>query len=350
MLKFCGVSGTLRRIDLDDCPARPHHDGKCLGCQEPTMTDTKQLALSLDSPLIGKVKNERNLMAYNFFSLEKAAVRSLPLYDDGTVRIEVEGNRYGVATLWDKELIIYLASLIHDKKNRGEPVSQIISFAAHDFCRVAQISWGGAATRRLHSMLRRLKGTTIYTNIQTGIDGQKMGAERGVNWIDDYQFNWVEGENGEKYPRYITVKLSDWLFQAIDKHKAILTYHPDYFTLTPLEKRLYEVARAHCGGQTQWAINIERLRRKVGSDCDLKKFKLNLVKMTKRKICLPEYSFYVVDQRKVGSLDPRNPPKQGRIPLKRYIVIFYRIDRIGRVNFTEVGQTGADELSDDFDL
>jgi hypothetical protein len=47
--------------------------------------------------------------------------------------------------------------------------------------------------------------------------------------------------------------------------------------------------------------------------------------MTKRKACLLEYSFYLVDQGKVGSLDPRNPPKQGRIPLKRYIVIFYRM-------------------------
>jgi hypothetical protein len=40
-------------------------------------------------------------------------------------------------------------------------------------------------------MLRRLKGTTIYTNIQTGNGEDMRGAEKGVSWIDDYELNWI---------------------------------------------------------------------------------------------------------------------------------------------------------------
>ena len=61
-----------------------------------------------DSPLCGSAKNERDLMAFNFFSLTREHQTSLPPYDDGKVRIEVKGTDDGIATIWDKELLIYL--------------------------------------------------------------------------------------------------------------------------------------------------------------------------------------------------------------------------------------------------
>ena len=61
-----------------------------------------------DSPLIGTAKNEKTLMAFNFFSLTREHQTELPRYDDGKYTIEVEGTKHGVASIWDKEVLIYL--------------------------------------------------------------------------------------------------------------------------------------------------------------------------------------------------------------------------------------------------
>ena len=48
------------------------------------------LPLLIDSPLIGKIKNDRTMMVWNFFSLTRERQDRLPIYDDGTIRIEVK--------------------------------------------------------------------------------------------------------------------------------------------------------------------------------------------------------------------------------------------------------------------
>jgi plasmid replication initiation protein len=46
----------------------------------------------------------------------------------------------------------------------------------------------------------------------------------------------------------------------------ILTLSRDYFRLRkPLERRLYELARKHCGQQDEWVISLELLKKKCGS-------------------------------------------------------------------------------------
>ena len=46
----------------------------------------------------------------------------------------------------------------------------------------------------------------------------------------------------------------------------VLTLHRDYFRLRkPLERRIYELARKHCGQQDEWSISLELLKKKCGS-------------------------------------------------------------------------------------
>ena len=71
----------------------------------------------------------------------------------------------------------------------------------------------------------------------------------------------------------VEVKLSDWVFRAI-QHSEVLTLHRDYFRLRkPLERRIYEIARKHCGRQSEWRISLEKLQRKCGSCSTLKEFR-----------------------------------------------------------------------------
>lgn len=301
---------------------------------------TSQLALTLvfDSPLVGKVSNDRTNMVYPFFGLTKERVTELPAYDDGTVRIEVRGTELGVATMWDKRLLIYIASLIQGKVNRGElseSGSRRVTFTAHDFFRVNDTSPNEGAYDRLLEGLKRLKSTTVFTNIETGGEGE----DSAFSWVSDYKLSYRRSEDGKtKTLKGISVELCPWLWRAIMLDNRMLTYHADFFRLGPIEQRLYEIARAHCGSQPGFRINIEKLRRKVGTQQELKHFKALLVKLAKQKDALPEYRLALVDPRNRAAADRKAPRPPGRTPLKGYMVWFYREDQ----PWTEMMKTPID--------
>jgi plasmid replication initiation protein len=133
-----------------------------------------QLLLPIDSPLKGHVQNDRWIMAYQFFHLDRTN-RDWPIvYNDGKVEIRVEGDK--IATMYDLEILIYVVSLMVEKMERGEEVNRAFRFAAHDFFRVAGIDPGGRSYQRIEEALDRLQATRVRTNIVTG--GQPGRAHR----------------------------------------------------------------------------------------------------------------------------------------------------------------------------
>ena len=60
----------------------------------------------------------------------------------------------------------------------------------------------------------------------------------------------------------VEVTLNEWLYNAIVA-REVLTRNRDYFRLDGgLERRLYELARKHCGNQAKWLIGLELLHKK----------------------------------------------------------------------------------------
>ena len=54
----------------------------------------------------------------------------------------------------------------------------------------------------------------------------------------------------------LEIKLSDWFFNAVLADE-LLSINRDYFRLRkPLERRLYELARKHCGEQSSGNLKI----------------------------------------------------------------------------------------------
>jgi plasmid replication initiation protein len=97
----------------------------------------------------------------------------------------------------------------------------------------------------LKAAFERLSGTRISTNIITG--GQEIFETFGI--IDRAK---LVRETRDGRLQEVEVKLSDWVFNAI-RHNEVLTLHRDYFRLRkPLERRMYELARKHCGKQDEW--------------------------------------------------------------------------------------------------
>ena len=70
----------------------------------------------------------------------------------------------------------------------------------------------------------------------------------------------------------VEITLSDWVFDAIENNH-ILTLNRRYFLLRkPLERRLYEIARKHCGAQMEWRIGVRTLSEKCGSSSSERSF------------------------------------------------------------------------------
>jgi plasmid replication initiation protein len=55
----------------------------------------------------------------------------------------------------------------------------------------------------------------------------------------------------------VEVSLNEWLYNAI-LAREVLTLNRDSFRLDGgLERRIYELARKHCGSQAKWTIGID---------------------------------------------------------------------------------------------
>ena len=86
----------------------------------------------------------------------------------------------------------------------------------------------------------------------------------------------------------VSVTLSEWLYQAV-LGRSVLTLSRDYFGLRkPLERRLYELARKHCGQQRVWRVSLETLWKKSGSTSPRRVFRA-MVRDVIQRDGLPDY-------------------------------------------------------------
>jgi plasmid replication initiation protein len=202
---------------------------------------------------------------------------------DGKKTVEVAPGFYGRATQHDKDVLIFCTSQLVQSINAGKPAPRVVRFTAYDFLIATKRGTSGGDYERLRDALNRLAGTQITTNIVTG----RHRLAKGFGIIDSWDV--IEKKPGDSRMVAVEIKLSDWLFNAINA-REVLTINPAYFELRkPLERRLYEVARKHVGKQGYWEISIEALRDKCGSTvARLRQFRSELEKIIESDT-LPDY-------------------------------------------------------------
>lgn len=203
--------------------------------------------------------------------------------EDGKKSVEV-ASAYGRATQHDKDILIYCASQLTEAINQGLTPSKTVRFTAYNFLITTNRHTNDVSYARLRDALKRLAGTQITTNIQTG----KSRISEGFSIIDKWRI--VEKSQGDGRMVAVEVTLSDWLYNSIQAHE-VLTMHPDYFRLRkPLERRLYEIARKHVGKQGVWKIALSALHGKSGSADVLRNFKVKLKEIIEADT-IPEYRY-----------------------------------------------------------
>lgn len=275
---------------------------------------TQHTLPGLDSPLTGDVSNDRNTMLHSFFALDTKRTEPIQ-YKAGSVEIVVQGTKSGIATINDKEILVYICSIASQKLARGERVSQKFRFTAHDFFSVTGKTPGGKTYQYFASALERLQGTQIKTNIVTG--GRR--ERTWFSWLKSARMETAVWSNGQEAMKAIEVELCDWLWRAIVDDKATLISSDAYFYLPPLERKLYEVGYAECADQLIATVPLEELRHRMGVTTDLRHFRHNLAK-TITKGSLKGFVIEFVHRDDNGHL----VQARRRIPLDRLFVRFER--------------------------
>lgn len=231
-------------------------------------------------------------MEHPLFSLSTKPDMRTRRYNHNDSWLEIRPSAEGVATVHDRDILIYCISQLMAAINSGKKVSRTLRFSGAELLTATNRMTTGRGYELLRLALERLAGTRITTNIMTG----EKEIMRGFGLIDSFEIvrQFRDGRMQE-----IEVTLSDWVFNAIES-REVLTLHRNYFRLRkPIERRLYELARKHCGRKSEWRISLDLLRRKVGSGSTLKEFRRLLRKViadNQRDNHLPDYTLRLEDR------------------------------------------------------
>jgi plasmid replication initiation protein len=198
------------------------------------------------------------------------------------------------------------------KLKMGEEVSPRVRINSRELLIFTNRGTSGREYLSLIDALDRLEGTRIRTNIVSGDEEQIDG----FGLIDASSIRRKQGMDGRLL--WCEIKLSDWVFNAIRKDE-VLTLHRDYFRLRkPIERRVYEIARKHCGQQRSWRITLPKLLLKTGSQSPEKRFR-QMIRQLVEHDHLPDYyvRFEEADDMVVftnrGTMSPA-PLLEGRVP------------------------------------
>jgi plasmid replication initiation protein len=203
-------------------------------------------------------KDDLATMEHPVFSLSTRPDRRILEYEHNGVQMTVTPSVRGLATIHDKDILIYCVSQLMAAINAGRAVSRTLHLRAHDLLVASNRETSGDGYKRLRDAFERLAGTRITTNIATG----EIEVTRGFGLIESWEI--VRRSRGGRMIS-VAVTLSEWLFRAV-MAKSVLTLSRDYFRLRkPLERRIYELARKHCGRQPAWTVSVDTLLKKSGS-------------------------------------------------------------------------------------
>lgn len=237
------------------------------------------IALPSDIPS----RDQQDLMERPFFSLSKNK-RTEPIeYRVGETYVNVSANdRYGMATIWDADILIWAASQITAALEKGLKTSRFFRLSAYDLLKFIRRGTSGADYDRLKAALNRLQSTSVFTNIRQGDRTER----HHFSWLNE----WKEITDDRGRSLCIEFILPDWLYDGIINQKLVLSIDPKYFELTSgIERWLYRVVRKHGGKQYPgWSFTFRQLYEKSGSAMRFSDFAIYIRKITERQ-SIPEY-------------------------------------------------------------
>ena len=232
------------------------------------------------------IKDDMASMEHPLFALQSGDMRPRT-YKNGEVTFEIKPSPKGVPSIFDKDVLLYVISKLMAHKERGEPLQKNVVIDATEYMQFTNRSTAGRYYSQLKDSLTRLYDSALSTNIKTG----EQEEENVFRIVDAYKIR-RHTEDGRVVEWGVT--LSDWIMRLIEKDE-VLTISPDYFRLRkPLHRRIYEIARKHCGRKGRWTIGLDKLYMKSGSRVDKQRFRRQMEELASINP-LPDYDMFVED-------------------------------------------------------
>jgi len=259
------------------------------------MAEDKSEQIDLFLPYLAdlSLRDQREMMERPFFSLAKSK-RLKPIdytSPDGKVWVHVSANPdYGMATIWDADILIYCASVLNDlKQRRVNDIPRTLKIMPYDLLRSIGRPISGRSYELLGQALDRLQSTTVKTNIRSD-----LRREATFSWLD----NWSQlvDEKTER-SRGLSLSLSSWFYEGVLMNGGVLSIDRAYFDITGGRERwLYKVARKHAGGAGEggFSIALPTLFEKSGAEGQYRRFKFEIAAIV-RKNDLPGIDLSLID-------------------------------------------------------
>ena len=235
-------------------------------------------------------RDSRHIMDVAVFRLGKKEKRSGELirYELPDGFIEVTAGPYGMASVWDYDIVLMMVSHLTEAMNRyrdGKGTKPGPTFRPHvsEILKFARRGDGSRQVDEVAAALDRLKGTVI--KIDRGRGKDKELKSDGL--INNYT---ILSKTDTGRISSVEIEAPKWIHKQIvdGKQPDVLTIHPDYFLITlGIGRFLYRLARRAAGkNHAQWSFR--KLYERSGSTGDFKKFTFTLREMIAAND-LPEY-------------------------------------------------------------
>ena len=221
-------------------------------------------------------------MEHPFFSLRTGKDLRIRKYTHNGQDVNITPSVLGMPTMIDKDVLVFCISRIKKAMNEGHEQGPMIRFIANDFFSLSGKRNGGTQYTCLVDSLNRLSGVRVQTTIQTN----KTTIDEGFGLIEKYKI--IKRANQHRTMMGVEITLSEWLYNSIVSNE-ILTLSPLYFSIKrPLKKRIYELARKHCGKQPTTEIALTLLHKKSGTAGTIKEFRRK-IRCIEKENDLPDY-------------------------------------------------------------
>ncbi|MFS7159411.1 replication initiator protein A [Serratia proteamaculans] len=232
-------------------------------------------------------RDSRSMMDVAVFRLSKQKKRAgeMSRYDLSDGYVEVTAGPYGMASIWDYDIVLMLVSHLTEAMNRyregkGEKPGRVFKPHVSDILKFCRKGDGSRQFEEVETALDRLKGTTIKSVRESPSRNGKrsMREVESEGLISHYR---VMSRTDTGKVASVEIEAPNWIYREVTSGAKpdVLTVHPDYFLIeSGIGRFVYRLARRAAGKDgAKWAFKT--LYARSGSTGTLKKFSENLRKV-----------------------------------------------------------------------
>ena len=213
--------------------------------------------------------------------------------------VEVRSGSFGMATIWDYDIVIMAVSHLTHRMNlfnsgKAAFPNRIFRPSVAQINKFCGRSKGGAQTNRLEEALDRLHTTTIKV-VRNRMDqpGIPIRQAQHESLISSYR---TTSHPGSGKLIAAEIEIPHWLYEQVtgQDNAGVLKIHQHYFKIkSGIGRFLYRLARRAAGNDyAYWSFKL--LHERSGSTSSLNKFSQSL-RNAIRANNLPEYDLQIIN-------------------------------------------------------